>query len=324
MKKLLGIGEALIDFISEDVDSLVKDSKSFTPKVGGAPANVCGAYAKLGGRSGLITMVGKDAFGDKIIDYLKENNISTEYLYQTDDASTSLAFVSRKKDGERDFSFYRKPGADMLLEASQVKDIWFKNTYAMHFCSVGLGKFPMKQAHLKAIEYAMANKVLISFDPNLRPQLWASPSELKYTVLQFIPMCNILKISIDELEFLTGKTEIEDALDELFIGSVELIVYTMGSKGAKAFTKNARAHVDGVKGLNVIDTTGAGDAFIGSMLFQMFEDQIKLPLIKKLTNEDLERYLTFSNNYCSKCVEHEGAIASYPTREEMGLPELND
>lgn len=322
MKKLLAIGEALIDFISNDIGSFVKDSKSFSPKVGGAPANVCGAYAKLGGRSGLITMVGLDAFGDKIVDYLKDNNISTEYLYQTDDASTSLAFVSRKEDGERDFSFYRKPGADMLLEASQVKELWFKNTYALHFCSVGLGKFPMKQAHLKAIEYAMANKVLISFDPNLRFQLWPSASELKYTVLQFIPMCNILKISAEELEFITGKKNIEDALDSLFVGSVELIIYTEGQNGASAFTKYARAHVDGLKVENAVDTTGAGDAFIGSFLYQMFEDQIKLPLIKKLTNEDLERYLTFSNKYCAESIQHEGAIASYPTREEMGLPKL--
>lgn len=317
MKKLLAIGEALIDFIAEDKGYLVKDTAKFIPKVGGAPTNVCGAFSRLGGTSGIITMLGYDAFGDKIMDYLKENNISTEFLYRTTKANTSLAFVSRGLNGERDFTFYRNPGADMLLEPDAVKPNWFNRCYALHFCSVDIGKFPMRNAHLEAIKYAKEKKSIISFDPNLRPQLWPSKEELRISVLQFIPFANIIKISDDELEFLTGKKNIEDALEDLFIGSVEVVLYTRGSNGAMAFTKKEQASVDGIDGVNVIDTTGAGDAFIGSFLYQLYASGIHLKDLPNLSQEQLLKFLRFSNLYCAKSIQSKGAIASYPTLEEM-------
>lgn len=317
MRKLLAIGEALIDFISIDKGRLVKESEGFIPKVGGAPANVCGAYAKLGGVAEMITMLGEDAFGDKIIDYLKENNVRTNYIARTKEASTSLAFVSRSAKGERDFCFFRKPGADMLLEPSQVQKSWFEKSYALHFCSVSLGKFPMRDAHLEAIKYAKECQLLLSFDPNLRPQLWSNLEDLRATVLQFIPFSNILKISDDELSFLTGEDKIENALKDLFVGSVELILYTCGSKGAQAFTKKVHVSVPGMTGLNVVDTTGAGDAFIGSFLYQLSIDKIGICQLQDLTARQLKRYLRFSNMYCAKSIQAEGAIASYPPLDEM-------
>ena len=316
MKKILAIGEALIDFIANDYN-LVEDVSSFSPKVGGAPCNVCGAVSKVGVNSGIITMLGNDSFGNKIIKYLKENGVSTEYLYQTDEANTALAFVSKKANGDSSYTFYRNPSSDMLLEPDKIKKLWFRNTYALHFCSVDIGQFPMKYSHLKAIEYAKEEECIISFDPNIRKMLWKNEESLKNAILEFIPLANILKISSDELEFITGETNIEKALPKLFIGNVELILYTMGEAGALGFTKKASARVDGIKVKEVIDTTGAGDGFIGSFLANLALRKINLEQIKKMDNKLLEELLRFSNLFSAISVTKKGAIASYPTKEEM-------
>lgn len=317
MKKILAIGEALIDFIANETGREVKDVTSFTPKVGGAPANVCGAAAKLGNPSGMITMLGEDAFGDKIVEYLKENNVSIEYLYRTNEASTSLAFVSKLANGDSNYTFFRNPGADMLLEPDKIKKLWFRNTYALHFCSVDIGNFPMRQAHLKAIEYAKEHDSVISFDPNIRLKLWPSETSLRNAIIQFIPLCNILKIASDELEFITGKKTIEEALPDLFTGTVELIIYTKGKDGAEAFTKKVHAEVPGIKVSNVVDTTGAGDGFIGSFLAQLNNRRIERNLLADLTEETLTELLEYSNRFCAKSITRHGAIASYPTELEM-------
>lgn len=316
MKRLLAIGEALIDFIPEESGKSLKEVSAFQPAVGGAPANVCGAFQKLGGHSALITQLGNDPFGDKIVEEFEAGQIDCSYVQRTDKANTSLAFVALKEDGNREFSFYRKPGADMLLAPECIQKEWFKDSFALHFCSVSLGDFPMKQAHQKAITCAIDEQAMVSFDFNLRPALWDSEYALRSAVLEFLPKAHIIKVSDEELEFVTGKKTIEEAKEQLFCGNVELIIYTKGSDGAQAFTKTAEAESIGFK-VKAVDTTGAGDAFIGSFLYQMASDGISQNGIAKLTAEQLRRYLDFSNEYCSRSVQKAGAIASYPTREEM-------
>jgi fructokinase len=316
MKNLLAIGEALIDFIPNESGKALKEVKAFQPVVGGAPANVCGAYQKLGGQSAMITQLGNDPFGDKIIDEFKMYQIDCSYIQRTDKANTSLAFVALKEDGNREFSFYRKPGADMLLDSVSIKKEWFQDSFALHFCSVSLGDFPMKEAHEIAINYAKDAKALVSFDLNLRLALWDNEEDLRKAVLEFIPKAHILKISDEELEFVTGKKTMEESIEQLFCGNVELIVYTKGADGAEVYTKNTKAESHGHK-VKAIDTTGAGDAFIGSFLYQMARDGIDQSNISTLTSEKMKSYLDFSNDYCSRSVQKVGAIASYPTREEM-------
>ena len=236
MKKLLAIGEALIDFIPRNTGVPIKQVESFKPAVGGAPANVCGAFTKLGGESKLITQLGNDPFGDKIVDEFEYYGIGCEYVSRINDANTSLAFVALKDDGNREFSFYRKPGADMLLKPETIKEDWFKDAFALHFCSVSIGDFPMKDAHEKAIEYAANSGAIISFDPNVRLALWDDIDLLRKRINEFIPKADIVKISDEELEFITGKDSIEDALPQLFTGRVKLVIYTKGSEGAEAYT----------------------------------------------------------------------------------------
>ncbi len=315
MKKLLAIGEALIDMIPSNAGRIM-DVNNFTPKVGGAPLNVCGAYTKLGGSSNIITMLGKDPFGDKIVNELIGFGINTDYVKRTNAANTSLAFVALDENANREFSFYRNMGADMLMSEDDVDKNWFMDAYALHFCSVSLGDFPMRRAHNKAIKDAKENGLIVSFDPNVRLPLFDDHEYLKNVIHEYIQYADILKISDEEVEFIFGNKDIEENLDYLFDQGVKLLVYTSGKDGAVAYTNNVVAHSKGIK-VNAVDTTGAGDGFIGCLLYQMAKENVDLEQINILTEEQLKTYLDLSNKFCSISVTKEGAIASYPTMEEL-------
>ena len=316
MKRLLAIGEALIDFIPEETGKALKDVCGFRPAVGGAPANVCGAYVKLGGEAALVTQLGDDPFGDKIVEEFVSCGIGCDYIRRTKEANTSLAFVALKEDGNREFSFYRKPGADMLLQPEQVDAAWFDNAYGLHFCSVSLGNYPMREAHKKAIQCALDKGLLVSFDPNLRPQLWDDLDGLKQAVRAFAPLAHILKISDEELEFITGLSDMKQALPKLLIGNPRLVIYTKGAGGAECYTASARAVSEGRK-VQAVDTTGAGDGFIGAFLHCLAADGVGVGDLDHLTPDQMTKYLEFANRFCAKSVMKHGAIASYPTMEEM-------
>lgn len=315
-KKIIAIGEALIDFIPDKTGCAFSDVTAFSPKVGGAPANVCGAFSRLGGRSMMITQLGNDPFGKKIADELAAYGIDTSAIRFTDEANTSLAFVSLEKDGNRTFSFYRKPSADMLLSPEQIEEKWFDDAYALHFCSVSLGDFPMKDAHIRAIEIAKNKGMLISFDPNLRFPLWNDREKLRSRVNKFIPMCDILKISDEESEFITGETNIDKAVPKLLDKGVKLIVYTCGKNGAYAYTRNAEAYSSSIC-VKAVDTTGAGDGFIGSFLWKLQSNGINVDNISSIEENVLKECLEFSNKFCYVSVQSEGAIASYPTIDQL-------
>ena len=316
MKKLISIGEALIDFIPMDVGKRIADVSGFEPKVGGAPANVCGAFVKLGGRSEMITQLGDDPFGDKIAEEFAHYGIGSTYVKRTQAANTALAFVALKEDGNREFSFYRKPSADMLMRPDDVQKEWLEDAFALHYCSVSLGEYPMKYAHKMAIKYALDAGAILSFDPNLRRPLWNNDEALYRTVHEFIPSAHILKISDEELEFLTGKTSIEEAKEQLFVGNVQMVIYTKGADGAECYTKHASASAVCEK-VKAVDTTGAGDAFIGAFLYKLYENGIGAKDISELTETQMAEYLAFANKFSGYSVQKPGAIASYPTKEEM-------
>lgn len=316
MKRLLAIGEALIDFIPRETDCSIKDVISFMPKVGGAPANVCGAYCKLGGRAAIITKLGNDPFGDKIIRELTSCGLDVSHILRTDEANTSLAFVALKSDGDREFSFYRKPGADMLLSPEEIREEWFEDAAILHFCSVDLTPSPMKEAHRKAIEIARKKDMLISFDPNLRFPLWDSKEALRETVLEFMPFSDIVKLSIEEMEFLTGRSDPLDALPLLLKGETSLILITLGKDGASCYTKDLSLTVPGEK-VDAVDTTGAGDGFIGSFLYCLSRDGVSKKRLNELDSQTLLGYLRFSDLFCAKSITRKGAIASYPTLDEL-------
>ena len=316
MKKVISIGEALIDFIPNEKNCSLKEVQNFERVAGGAPANVSAVVAKLGGKSSFISKLGNDAFGDYIIDILNQANIDTNYILRTNKANTGLAFVSLKENGNRDFSLYRNPSADMLLEESEIKKEWSHDCYSLHFCSVDLIECPMKYAHKKAIEYAMENNSIISFDPNVRLPLWNKEEDCRNAILEFLPLANILKISDEELEFITGFDNIEKAKEVLFKGNVKLIIFTKGKDGSEAHTPNKTIKVAG-NVVNAIDTTGAGDSFIGSFLFNLLKDNINIEKLDKISDATLEKYLLFSNYYAAYSTTKKGAISSYATLDEI-------
>ena len=315
-KKLIAIGEALIDFIPDKTGCAFREVTGFSPKVGGAPANVCGAFSRLGGRAMMITQLGNDPFGKKIADELKDFGIDTSAIGFTDEANTALAFVSLEKDGNRTFSFYRKPSADMLLSPEQIEEKWFDDAYALHFCSVSLGDFPMKDAHIRAIKTAREKGMLVSFDPNLRFPLWKDKGKLYSRVNEFLPMCDILKISDEEVGFITGGNDMKKAVPRLLEQGVKLIVYTCGKNGAYAYTRDAEAYSDSIR-VNAVDTTGAGDGFIGSFLWKLQSLGVDVQNIGSTDETILKECLDFSNRFCAISVQSEGAMASYPTINQL-------
>ena len=316
MKKVISIGEALIDFIPNQKGCSLKDVQGFERVAGGAPANVSAVVSKLGGKSSFISKLGKDAFGDYLIEVLEGANVDTSYVLRTNKANTGLAFVSLKEDGNRDFSFYRNPSADMLLEENEIDEKWFSDCHSLHFCSVDLIESPMKYAHKKAIEYSTKNNSIISFDPNVRLPLWESETDCKNAILEFLPFAHVLKISDEELEFITGYSDMEKAKEVLFTGNVKLVLFTKGKDGAEAITKNRTVKIPG-NVVNAIDTTGAGDSFIGSFLYSLLNDDVSVSDLENLDEETLRNYLLFSNHYAGYSTTKKGAISSYATLEEI-------
>lgn len=311
MRKLIAIGEALIDFIPSEKSKPIKNVSAFYPNVGGAPANVCGAFTKLGGKSEMITQLGNDPFGDKIIDEFEKYGIGHSYVSRTDKANTSLAFVALKENGNREFSFYRNPGADMLLSPESIKEEWFDEGYCLHFCSVSLGNFPMREAHKKAIEIALRKNMLVSFDPNIRLPLWKDKNKLREAVMEFMPLAHIVKISDEEIEFITGKKNVSDAKDILFKGNTKIVIFTKGSDGAEVHKIHDSGY-SACEDVEAVDTTGAGDAFIGSFLYKLCENNITVKNLNTISVEFLTNVLDFSNKFCTISITRKGAIASYP------------
>ena len=316
MKKVIAICEALIDFIPHEKGRALNNVENFLRVPGGAPLNVAAAVAKLGGKSQMLTKLGQDGFGDAILNEVKPLGVDVSRISRTKEANTALAFVSLREDGERDFSFYRNPSADMLLSAEEICSEDFNERDILHFCSVSLIDAPIKEAHRRAIEIAKEKGCLISFDPNVRLPLWKQPEDCRKAILEFLPLSNIVKISDEELEFITGIKDEKEALDSLLTGDVKVIIYTKGTNGAEFITKERVIFSPSFK-VSAQDTTGAGDSFIGSLLYQVAEGEYSLEELVTLSEEKVQEILTFSNATAALTVCKKGAIGALPLKEEV-------
>lgn len=312
MPTVFTMGEALIDFIPHQIGVELKEVENFRRAAGGAPANVACAVSRLGGDSAFIGKLGADAFGDFLIETMQNAGVDTSRVLQTNEANTALAFVSLKADGNRDFSFYRSPSADMLLNENEIK-AWFCEQDILHFCSVDLIEAPVKYAHLKAIFLAKEAGALISFDPNVRLPLWDDAEHCRHTILEFLPLSHIVKISDEELNFITGIQDENEAIASLFVGDVGHVIYTRGAKGAVWYTRSFEVSEPGVK-VNVIDTTGAGDAFIGALLYQISQMNDFNGRINPAVASEM---LAFANKAAAITTTRSGAIPGLPTRSEV-------
>lgn len=319
MGKLYAIGEVLIDFVPLQKGLPLKDVVSFEKAPGGAPANVAATVAKYGGKSSMITKVGEDPFGDFLIEKLESAGVEIDKIQRTNEAKTGIAFVSLKEDGERDFSFYRHPSADLLLQEEEIDSNWFEQGDILHFCSVDLVESPMKQAHKKAINAVIDGDGLVSFDPNVRLSLWDNPEACRNAIIEFIPRAHIVKISDEELEFITNRFNIDDAIQSIFIGNVKAVLYTKGAAGADLYIKGYKFESNGYP-VKTVDTTGAGDAFIGGVIYKLLEMRACPSILEEILKENHAEILAFANGSGALTTTGKGAIPSLPTK--AGITEL--
>ena len=307
MKKVVAIGELLIDFVPQQKGCALDEVTHFERVAGGAPANVAAAIARLGGNAAMISQVGEDAFGTHILKVLRANGVDTSYVFRTGRANTGLAFVSLDATGNREFSFFRNPSADLFLEEGQIAPDMFTECAALHFCSVDLVDWPVRAAHRRAVALAKQAGALISFDPNVRLPLWSSPADCQAAIREFLPSADLVKLSDDEVEFVTGCTDERAAAEKLFGMGCRLLIVTRGAAGSAAYTPHAEGFAETIR-VPVTDTTGAGDSFIGSFLYQLTRDGVAADGLDKLAEAQLTDYLAFSAQYASLTVQHKGAV----------------
>lgn len=279
---------------------------------GGAPCNVLALLNKMGKKTAFIGKVGKDQFGALLRDTITEAGIDASNLMVDENVNTTLAFVHTFPDGDREFSFYRNPGADMMLTADEVNPEVVKDTKVFHFGTLSMTHEGVREATKKAVETAKANGCLVSFDPNLRPPLWGSLDLAKEQMEYGFGKCDILKISDNEIQFVSGKEDYDEGiayLQETY--NIPLILLTMGKDGSRAYYKGMRVERPGFS-VKAIETTGAGDTFCGSSLNYLVDHDFE-----NLTEEQLGEMLTFANAAAALVTTKKGAIKAMPVKEEV-------
>jgi fructokinase len=318
MSKVICLGEALIDFVPEKNGSALKDVFQFQRTPGGAPANVSAAISLLGGKSYFIGKVGADSFGDFLEEVLQGTGVQTQYLRKTKDAKTALAFVSLNKNGERDFLFYRDPSADMLLKAEELDPMIFSGDGIYHFGSVTLITEPSRSATMHGLELAEQNGLIISYDPNIRLPLWSDHEVARAEILKPLSRAHIVKVSDDELTFLAGEEDEAKAIEKMMTGSVKLLVVTRGRKGCSYYTPYQNGSVEGYP-VDAVDTTGAGDAFVGALLYHLHNEVSTLDQFENLLKYEnvLKKILYFANVCGAITTTRRGAISALPSFEEI-------
>ncbi|KAD7479295.1 hypothetical protein R6Q59_008167 [Mikania micrantha] len=306
-------GEMLIDFVPTTNGLALAEAPAFKKAPGGAPANVAVGIARLGGSSAFIGKVGEDEFGYMLADILKENNVNNEGMRFDPDARTALAFVTLKKDGEREFMFYRNPSADMLLQESELDLDLIRKAKIFHYGSISLITEPCKSAHIAATKAAKDAGVLLSYDPNLRLPLWPSAESAREGILSIWDTADIIKISEEEIVFLTnGEDPYDDnVVRKLYHPNLKLLLVTEGPNGCRYYTKEFSGRVKGLK-VDPVDTTGAGDAFVAGVLSKLAAD------VSLLKDENrLREALSFANACGAITVTERGAIPALPTTEAV-------
>lgn len=307
---VIALGELLIDFTMNGQSE--QGNNMFEACPGGAPCNVLALLNKMGKKTAFIGKVGKDQFGALLRDTITEAGIDASNLMVDENVNTTLAFVHTFPDGDREFSFYRNPGADMMLTADEVNPEVVKDTKVFHFGTLSMTHEGVREATKKAVETAKANGCIVSFDPNLRPPLWSSLDLAKEQMEYGFGKCDILKISDNEIQFVSGKEDYDEGiayLQETY--NIPLILLTMGKDGSRAYYKGMRVERPGFS-VKAIETTGAGDTFCGSSLNYLVDHDFE-----NLTEEQLGEMLTFANAAAALVTTKKGAIKAMPVKEEV-------
>ena len=313
MKKydVTALGEILIDFTYSGLSE--NGMRLFEQNPGGAVANVLSAVQKLGGETAFIGKAGNDMHGNFLKGTLDNIGISTENFILDDNVFTTLAFVSLTPSGERSFSFARKPGADTMLEPSEVNKDIVKNSKILHIGSLSLTDEPARSATISALETAKSAGVTISYDPNYRAMLWKDKDTAVKGMRSVLDYVDIIKISDEEIQLLTDTDTPEAAANKLLERGIKYVIVTLGKQGSYVATKNFSV-IAGCKDVKVVDTTGAGDSFMGGFLYKLCKDNA---FSGDITEAKLKEYAEFASDVASICVSKRGAINAMPTLEEF-------
>lgn len=309
MKDIVAIGEVLIDLTQKGTDELGVGQYAANP--GGAPANLAVAAARLGAETAFVGKVGADAFGSYLRRVLEENGVDTTGMLTDAREHTTLAVVSVDGTGERSFSFYRDPSADVNLRAEEIPAALLHDTRVLHFGSVSLTAEPARSATLYAAKTARENGCLVSYDPNYRESLWNSREEAVAQMKAALPLCDILKISDEELPLLTGTNDPAEGSRQLSELGIRLIFVTLGADGAFYRMGEHTGSVPGIR-VKVGDTNGAGDTFFGAALSKLVRENLDT-----LTAERLAEITAFANRAASITTSRHGAIPAMPRLEEI-------
>lgn len=305
------LGELLIDFTENGNSEQGNPLMEANP--GGAPCNMLAMIQKLGGTTAFIGKVGKDMFGRQLKTAVEAVGIDTRNLMEDEEVHTTLAFVHTFLDGDRDFSFYRNPGADMMLTKEEIQEDLIRNSKAFHFGTLSSTHEGVREATRYAIDVAKEAGCLISFDPNLRPPLWNTLEDARKEIEYGLSKTDILKISDNEVEFLCGTSDYDEGAKMLIEKyNIPFVCVTLGKDGSRAYYKGMRVEVPGFVQKNTIETTGAGDTFCGCMLHYIIQHGLE-----DLTEENLRELLTFANAAASVITTRKGALAVMPSKEEV-------
>lgn len=313
MKNLdvIALGELLIDFTENGFSANGNPLLEANP--GGAPCNVLAMLQNLGKKTAFIGKVGKDAFGDYLKDTVCQAGIDVTNLIQDATVPTTLAFVHTAADGDRSFSFYRDPGADMMLSESEIDYSQIAESEIFHFGTLSMTHEGVRSATERAVSYAKEHGLLISFDPNYRPLLWKKEEAAKEMIRYGCSVCDILKISDDEITFITGKDTVEAAIPvfrEMY--QPKLMCVTCGKQGSAAIYKDMQVACDAVLRPDTIETTGAGDTFMACVLNYVLEHGIE-----DLSKDDLYQMQRFAAMAASIITTRKGALKVMPTKDEI-------
>lgn len=308
---VVALGELLIDFTENGTSS--QGNPVYEANPGGAPCNVLSMLNKIGKKTAFVGKVGQDIFGNRLKATLEEVGIDTSNLIVDEEARTTLAFVETFPDGDRDFSFYRNPGADMMLKEEELHEELLKDTKVFHFGTLSMTHDEVRKATKKAISIAKENGALISFDPNLRPPLWKSLDDAKEQVAYGLSQCDILKISDNEIQWFTGEEDFDAGINKLRRQyQIPLIMLSMGKEGSRAYYKDLCVDVAPFLQENTIETTGAGDTFGACCLYHVLEYGLE-----NFDEEKLSSMLTFANAAASIITTRKGALRVMPGLDEV-------
>ncbi|MBN1298181.1 MAG: hypothetical protein JW997_00680 [Actinobacteria bacterium] len=310
---IICVGDALIDMVAYQGGKILQDVTGFKRVAGGACANVAVGCSRFGKKSAFIGRVGADDFGYHLRDVFIENNVNVDFLQYDSDARTALAFIALPTPTTRDFLFYRNPSADMRLDWSQFDADFLKNTKVLHFSSITLVQEPSRTSTLKAVGIAKEGGSIISYDPNLRINLWSDLKTAKSRIIEAIPLADIIKVNDEELKFITGHEDILHGSKVLLDMGPRLCLITMGSKGSFYVTSKFSGYVP-VFDVHTVDTTGCGDSFVSTFLSFISEKSLETFIGNEWQVKKIALAATAASSITST---KKGVISSLPYRDEV-------